>query len=175
MNDTAATPNIPRFDLLVQNYPANRSAETVKKEIGGHVDQPMISDTCAVRMSRTLNYSGVPVPHNVQGLRTVSGQDHLWYAFAMQELKKWLYQRFGQPQITAVKPHIRREQFAGHKGIIAFDITFGLNVDPNTGQTLTTRALGHLDLWDGDRYTHEVEDTRDYFQLATKVVLWEAP
>lgn len=160
---------VPSYDLLAKYYPDHIGMQAVKVMIGGHVNQPDVTDTCAVRMSRALNYSGMPLPHNKRGLLTVSGADHLWYAIRMQELKAWLYQKLGPPDIVAAKPKIKRELFAESKGIVAFDITFGLNPDGRT------RALGHLDLWDGTAYTHEAEDTRDYFLLATKVVLWKAP
>ena len=140
----------------------------IKKLIGGHVNAPYIQDTCAIRLSRALNYSGCPIPGGASGLLTVSGADRKWYALRMQELKNWIQRRFGAPQIAAEKP-VDRKLFAGITGIIAFDIEFGLNPDGRT------RAMGHLDLWDGAKYTHQAEDPRDYFTLATKVVLWKAP
>lgn len=159
--------SIPRFSQLLMNYPSG-SVEYVKTLIGGGVDAPYINDTCAIRMSRALNYSGIAIPANAAGLYTVSGKDKKHYALRMQELKNWIQFHFGPPQITATRP-VDRNGFVGSKGIIAFDITFGLNPDGRN------RALGHLDLWDGNSYTHQAEDSRDYFALATKVVLWEAP
>jgi Type VI secretion system (T6SS), amidase effector protein 4 len=163
---------LPSFEKLLENYPSG-PPESVKSLIGGDVDSPQVTDTCAVRMSRALNLSGILIPGKTRGLYTVSGRDQRDYALRVQELKQWIQNRFGPPQITAVKlsasKPIDRKQFEGSKGIIAFDIVFGLNPDHRT------RALGHLDLWDGKNYTHEAEDPRDYFTLATKVVLWVIP
>src|SRR5215470_7040235 len=116
---------MPSFDVLVNNYP-DGPPESVKKLIGGDVDDPSILDTCAIRMSRAMNYSGVHIPFHHHGLYTVAGRDKLRYALRMQELKNWIQYRFGSPRITAVKP-CDRDSFAGFKGIIAFDIHFGLN------------------------------------------------
>lgn len=162
-----ASPKMVGFDKLLNNYPAG-TVDSVKKLIGGGVDSPTIHDTCAIRMSRALNVSGIPIPGKAPGLYTVAGNYGWHYAIRMQELKHWLQHYFGPPQVVESKP-VSRTRFEGIKGIIAFDITFGLNPDRRT------RALGHLDLWDGKNYTHESEDPRDYFAMATKVVLWLAP
>lgn len=119
-------------------------------------------------MGRALNYSGIPIPGFVPGLFTVKGADGRRYALRMQELKNWLQQQFGMPQIAQKKP-VSRNTFNGSQGIIAFDITFGLNPDG------ITRALGHLDLWDGRSFTHQSVDPRDYFTLASKVGMWKSP
>jgi hypothetical protein len=157
----------PSFALLTRGYPLG-SQSYVKTFIGGEVDAPIVTDTCAVRMSRALNLAGVQLPSHDPALYTLSGKDKRRYALRMQELKRWIARRFGAPQITSQRP-VSRAAFSGAKGIIAFDITFGLNPDGRT------RALGHLDLWDGSAYTHQAEDPRDYFGLATKVSLWKSP
>jgi hypothetical protein len=156
----------PSFALLTQGYPLG-SQSYVKNLIGGEVNTPIVTDTCAVRMSRALNLAGVQLPSHDPALYTLSGKDKRHYALRMQELKRWIAQRFGAPQITSHMP-ASRAAFSGVKGIIAFDITFGLNTDGRT------RALGHLDLWDGSAYTHQAEDPRDYFDLAKEVALWKS-
>lgn len=156
---------LPPFAALTRSYPRG-SQTSVKILIGGEVNTPMVTDTCAVRMSRALNLAGIKLPSHDPALYTLSGSDKNRYALRMQELKRWLDRHFGHPQIACRKP-ASRATFAGAKGIIAFDITFGLNPDGRT------RALGHLDLWDGNAYVHEAEDPRDYFGLATDVILWK--
>lgn len=157
--------------LLANLYPRGE-ADQVKRRIGGKVDQPAVNDTCAVRMSRTLNYSGIAIPPPSKTFLTVSGADHRWYAIRMQELKQWLYHRLGNPQIIVDKPAGDDEKVRGYHGIIAWDIRFGRNAD---GQT---RALGHLDLWDGSTfigYREMITYGHQYFSEASKVVLWMAP
>jgi hypothetical protein len=153
---------LPNFDVLRGNYP-DGDPNTVKSNIGGKVDADWITNTCAIRLSRAFNYSGVHIPTKFDGLSVLSGADGMWYAYRMRELKKWIELTFGEPNIVKVEPangHITRESFASTHGIVAFDIRFD-------------DASGHLDLWDGTRYIHQSADPRDYFALATKVVLWE--
>jgi hypothetical protein len=153
---------LPDFHTLRENYPDGDPA-AVKHSIGGKVDADWITNTCAVRLSRALNYSGVDIPAKSAGLSVLSGADGKWYAFRMRELKKWLQVTFGDPNLVKVKPangQITRESFAAMHGIVAFDIKFD-------------DASGHLDLWDGTSYIHQSADPRDYFTMATKVALWE--
>jgi len=166
---------VPSFDLLNQNYPNFVSVETVKRLIGGAIndldappDQQWLGgangNTCTIRLSRTLNYSGVLVPHGAPGLRTAAGADHRNYAFAMQEMRGWLTGNFGPPTIDRIGgPPIAREEFRGTKGIIAFDIHF-------------SDANGHLDLWDGNTFYDEVYGLshagHDFFDMARRVSLW---
>ena len=155
---------LPRFDLLSASYP-DEPRDAVKRKIGGHVNADWVNNTCAIRLSRAFNYSGVPIPSHFPGLKVISGSDRRWYAYHMQELKKWIEFTFGPPGIVKTKGHnatISREAFAGHHGVIAFDIHF-------------TDANGHIDLWDGADFYESAYALSDYFAKATKIVLWEAP
>jgi len=155
----------PSFDLLLRNYPDDDDPEAVKQQIGGHVNAAWITNTCAVRLSRALNYSGFPLPGNFAGMQVVSGADKKYYAYRMQELKRWLAFRLGPPTLEVKKPgtgSVDRANFAGKRGIIVFDIHF-------------SDASGHIDLWDGQTFTHEHVAGKDYFALATTVALWELP
>src|SRR5262249_8446818 len=146
------------------SYPKQDDASVVKALIGGHVNADWITNTCAIRLSRALNYSGMQIPAHHAGLSTVSGADGLWYAYRMQELRAYLTRTLGQPSISASKSRgasIDRSIFAGKKGIIAFDIHF-------------SDAAGHLDLWDGKTFIHEHIAGKDYFTLATKISHWTA-
>ena len=153
---------LPSFDTLRKNYP-DGDPEIVKRNIGGKVDAAWITNTCAIRMSRAFNYSGVLIPSQLDALRVLSGFDRMWYAYRMRELKSWIELSFGEPNIVKNKPdngHISRDSFMTVHGVIAFDIDF-------------EDASGHLDLWDGTSYIHQSTDPRDYFKMATKVVLWK--
>jgi Type VI secretion system (T6SS), amidase effector protein 4 len=174
---------MPVFDLLLANYPRDRSGGNVKRLIGGGVNdtgKPLRDqwlggengDTCTIRISRALNYSGLHIPASFHGLRTTRGSDGFHYAFAVQEMRVFLTSTLGQPQINVSRKPISREPFKQQKGIILFDINFGLNPDGRT------RALGHVDLWDGETFFDEVfgisSPRRDFFQIATRVSLWVA-
>ena len=78
----------------------------------------------------------------------------------------------GQPDIRVAGKPVSRDTFAGPKGIIIFDIRFGLNDDG------VTRALGHADLWDGKTFFDEIygisTPADDFFARADAVSLWTA-
>jgi hypothetical protein len=151
---------IPPFSALSANYP-NGTDERIRQRIGGRVNAAWIDHTCAVRLSRALNYSGVAVPASFAGMKVVRGGDGKYYAFQVRGMRPWLEATFGRPQIRAVRP-VDRRLFLGKKGVIAFVIPF-------------SDASGHVDLWDGARYTYEQgdqRDSRDYFTMANEVVLW---
>jgi hypothetical protein len=175
---------VPAFPLLLGNFPKMSSVVEFKRFIGGGADDTSDppdqqwlgganGDTCTLRMSRALNYSGVPVPADYPGLRTVRGGDGRRYAFAVQELHHWLLHRFGDPDVYVKGKPVARDRFAGRPGIMLFDIVFGLNADG------VTRALGHVDLWDGRTFFDELEGVsspeRDFFDIANGVSLWFAP
>jgi hypothetical protein len=181
----AAVAHRPSFDMLVANYPDPRKLGVValKQLIGGGADdtKPNAShwlggangDTCTLRMSRALNRAGFPIPAHSPSLRTVRGKDGFNYAFAVQELHVWLKSRFGAPEILVKGKPVKRDQFDNKKGIIVFDIVFGLNPDG------VTRAMGHADLWDGQTFFDELEGIsnpqRDFFNVADAVSLWICP
>jgi hypothetical protein len=158
------------FKKAYPDYITFPDGETVKKEIGSFVNDSWIKNTCAVRMSRGLNYSGVPVPPGFPGLNTVKGGDHKHYAFRVAELRKWIptAHALGKPDFEIKKKQgvaFDKNQFATTKGIIAFDIHF-------------SDATGHFDAWDGSTFSHESGRSTDfgaatvYWALATKISLW---
>jgi hypothetical protein len=123
-------------------------------------------------MSRALNYSHIHLPASHQGLRTVKGNDHLNYAYAVQELHAWMKWKFGPADIRVRGKPVSRDRFLNKKGVIFFDIVFGLNADHRT------RALGHADLWDGRTFYDEIagisSSDHDFFKMADAVSLWIA-
>lgn len=153
---------MPFFEDLRSNYPDDPTSGAVKTLIGGHVDEGWIKNTCAIRMSRAFNYSGIAIKHHDHPLMTtISGADGKWYAIRMLEMRAWITANFGKPKLE-IKGHTDRSKFAGVKGVIAFQIQFH-------------DANGHLDLWDGSHYVHENADPRDYFTMSTLTMVWEAP
>jgi hypothetical protein len=143
---------------LLSQYPLG-TKDDVKQLIGGGVNVDWIQNTCAIRMSRALNYSGFTIPSNQTGLFVVTGDDKKSYSLRMRELAKFLEGRIGAPSLVLAAQPIRRKRLGEMKGIISFDIHF-------------TDATGHIDLWDGKTFTHEPEAGKDYFSLATKVSFW---
>ena len=147
---------IPDPNALISNYPFGE-ADAVKKQIGGGVNAPYITNTCAIRMSRAFNKSGAKVPGNVPYMLTVKGGDGDRYALRVKEFRQWLEQKYGKPTLdergtgTSSPP----ASFRGKPGIICF-------VDCGWSD-----ASGHLDLWDGSKCVgHE------YFSRAKHILLW---
>lgn len=177
------TPSLPPFPALVAHFPNMLSVVTLKRLIGGGADdldappgQQWLGgangDTCTLRMSRAFNYAGLPIPANDPALHTVKGSDHLNYAFRMQELHQWMLRHFGKPDVAVRGKPADRAPFQGKKGVILFDIKFGMNADG------VTRAMGHADLWDGSTFFDEIfgvsSPERDFFDIADGVSLWLA-
>jgi hypothetical protein len=65
-------------------YPKG-SAENVFNLIGGKVKANNFANSCAIRVSRSLNYSGHKVDYIPPNL-TVSGNDGNWYIYRVKEL-----------------------------------------------------------------------------------------
>ncbi len=134
----------------------------IQSSPGAYPVHPLgFTNGCATRMSYILNYSGVSIPRLPDG--TITGADHKNYIFRVADIKAFLPQRFGAPDI-AKDSTAGAADFAGRKGIIAFDVQF-------------TDASGHVTLWDGKQAVDE-----DYFDAASRhgaklsgVSLWLCP
>ena len=154
------------WTTLWHNYPDYlwfRDSKAVKRSIGGYVDQDYLKNTCAIRLSRTLNYSGFPLPYWKE-MVTKKGADGKRYAIRVSELRKWLLFRLGKPEFDLRKREgdpFDKTRLSTMKGILGFDIRFG-------------DATGHLDLWDGARFSSEHMMSRPYWKAATRIWLWEA-
>ena len=165
---------LPSFRLLNLSYIHDDDYRKPKRDIGGDVNAEWIRDTCAIRMSRALNYSNFPLPAKGHShMLVVQGADHKWYALRHAELRSWLYQVAGPPQLHQTKKDkISRAFFRGHKGIIALDVPYV----PRPGEIAA--ATGHIDLWDGNGFAGEASQvgTEDSdFSHATDVALWFTP
>lgn len=109
-------------------YNPHNSAAKVAELIGGYVKENINnpnprqrwSNTCAVRMSYILNYSGVIIPA-IRG-QTVSGGDNKQYFFRVRDLIVFLNQKWGPPEIVKYPPS-RGGRLAGRKGLILFEIS----------------------------------------------------
>jgi RHS repeat-associated protein len=121
------------FDDMWRNYPIGLSAESVYILIGGKVEwnywnNPNFRNSCALRMSRALNYGGYPITKQAG---TGSGADNKWYFYIVDALEKHIRKVFGPPDMTNVSAGSVQMK----KGIVLFR---------NCGWD---DATGHFDLW----------------------------
>ncbi|MBA1376455.1 type VI secretion system amidase effector protein Tae4 [Pseudomonas brassicacearum] len=123
-------------------YDPINPSEKVATIIGGNVALNINSshptarwvNTCAVRMSYILNYSGSLIPH-IRG-KTVSGADKRWYFHLVKDLISYLEQQWGRAE-TVKYPAADGGTLAGKKGLILFEISGWDD------------AKGHATLFDG--------------------------
>jgi hypothetical protein len=153
---------LPDFGLLIPFYPGEgRTAASVKQEIGGSVNSPDIDDTCIVRVSKPLNYTGHLIPPWSKEFRTRKGSDGKWYGLRVREFWPYLERVYGPPTVYSKQP-IEKSRFRGIRGIVGFRVPFR-----------NASATGHFTLWDGEKMLYLGGDT-DYFKAATEAALWEA-
>src|SRR4051812_38318088 len=89
------------FERMWNVYPApSGEAPEAKAIIGGGAMASWIENTCVIRVSRSLNYAGHPVPQGHKGLATVGGADGLRYAYRVLELYQYLMDAYGEPQLA---------------------------------------------------------------------------
>lgn len=173
-------PKRPSWADMKKYYP-DRSVTTptlYDTKIGGGFaklyDQPGYENTCAVRMSYGLNYSGLKLPKAAGTGASIQGKDKFWYWLRVKDLKAELARRFGgadeelalsvipttllddKAKMTAVFDTRVKEardflaiKLDKKKGIVAFDVT-------GWGD-----ASGHFTLWDGDAKTLAYADGHD--------------
>src|SRR5438093_11664300 len=96
---------LPSYDVVWNVYPdyENYEPQEVKDLIGGAVNADWIKNTCAIRMSRALNYVGIPVPLHFKGMSTVKGGDSKRYAFRVREMRHWLDETLGKADFDVNK------------------------------------------------------------------------
>jgi len=142
----------PKFNLMWSTYPKG-SADDVFNLIGGKVQANNFANSCTIRVSRSLNYSGDPVDFIPPNL-TVSGKDRKWYIYRVTELIKYLTKKYGKPDLV-VEGAPYESKFSGKKGIIVFDVD------------AWDDASGHATLWNGVSCSDKC-----YFPLSKKMMLW---
>lgn len=155
----------PSFTQMAAHFAAiygSGSVLDVGKKIGGKVGENIdlgvkdpkvgFTNACAIRMSYSLNYSGVLIAPNASW-STVSGGDKKWYIFRVRDMLSYLQQKFGKPDKTAKNP--KPADFSGIKGILAFRVSGWSD------------ASGHATLWDGTGCSDHC-----YFPQASEASLW---
>ncbi|WP_226487808.1 type VI secretion system amidase effector protein Tae4 [Pseudomonas sp. B20] len=119
--------------------PEKRVAEVIGGFVAKNINNPDPStkwrNTCAVRLSYILNYSGLKIPKVSK--QTVSGADQHQYFFRVSNLKSFLETHWGRPEVVKYPPS-DGGALARKKGIILFEISGW------------TDAKGHATLFDGN-------------------------
>lgn len=141
----------PDFDLMWRNFPDHVKYPTLTalfNSIGGQLVRNVgvpgfgpSGNTCAVRMSRALNYSTMPISSRQVAalkLETLKGADDMLYLFRVRELNTYLRAVLGATPQTVDKGF--GTAFAGSRGIVSFTIEGW------------TDASGHVALWDGTQF-----------------------
>lgn len=119
-------------------YDANDSIGKVKQVIGGKVkhnfeippDEGGWSNSCAVRMSYVLNYTGHPVPR-IANL-TVSGADNKWYFYRVKDVIARLTRQWGKPDMIVSYPSLPVQQLANKRA--SFCLRYRAGVTPQVMQ-----------------------------------------
>jgi hypothetical protein len=157
------------FDVLRNCYPQGEP-EAVKARIGRNVNADWITNTCAIRMSHTLNCAGVMIPVSTSG-QTIKGSSGWNYIFRVKQVQPLLKKLWGNGMMIKATNGVRgvdKERFAGRKGLVVFDTTGAWD-----------DATGHLDLWDGklmvEQHHADMATVDRYFSLAVSVTLYEFP
>ena len=175
-NLTFPSQNLPSYNNFVAAFPRNTDgslmigANNVYSNIGGAVWQARIDypnktgNTCAVKISKALNYSGVIIP-NILG-QTFKGADQKNYFLNSKKLNVWMCKTFGKPSglnhITGIQAGIHGVNLPsllnGKKGIyslISSDINWAyghadfLMIDATCGSNchFYDAPIDYIDIW----------------------------
>jgi hypothetical protein len=159
---------LPPLTTLWGTY-AKGDKAAVAKLIGGDVATQITKahwDTCCIRVSRSLNYSGAPIPPGGGGyfnpsqgdnkIRTIPGGDGMRYIYSTGDLQAYLTGKYGPP--LKFKGTATKEDCAGVQGIIFFHFT-------------------HVDLWNGQQCVGYLPEGffREVSVIPGQVLVWPAP
>jgi hypothetical protein len=147
----------PAFDLMWANFPDHArypTLTTLHTFIGGqlanNIDVPGFGpkgNTCAVRMSRALNYGNMPLSSkriSQLKLSALRGADKKLYLFRVTDMTTYISNALGVSPIIATKNFDKA--FTANRGIVAFTVQ-------GWGD-----ASGHLALWNGTSYKEPAYD-----------------
>lgn len=151
---------LPDFEMMWKAFPDHDLYPTLRSLhtfIGGNlkdnIDTPGFGEngnTCAVRMSRALNYGKLPISAkrvSTLKIQTMTGADKKLYIFRVRDMKKYL------ANVLPITPKKVTADFgtafAKERGIISFDIDGWSD------------ASGHLALWNGESFRETHDDYRN--------------
>ncbi|MCL2897379.1 type VI secretion system amidase effector protein Tae4 [Brenneria tiliae] len=134
---------IAAWTAAKQIYDPNDPIGKVKDTIGGTVKRNFEipvrdggwENSCAVRMSYVLNYTGHPIPRI--GSKTVSGADRKWYFYRVKDVIEYLNNVWGNADLIINYPQLPVEQLKNKNGLILFEVS-------GWGD-----ANGHATFWNG--------------------------
>lgn len=159
------------FKKLWRNYPVNSSAPEAYELVGGqawalHLEKPeAYTNACALRFSRSLNYSGYIINNQDSGFYTVRGEDKLNYLLRVRETIKFVEKKFGNPTYMFKSSEISmsevHSQLMGKTGIIIFDISGWSD------------ATGHVTLWNGSTCGDSCYFNPNPPARTNRVIFWE--
>lgn len=159
------------FSKLWRNYPVNSSAPEAYELVGGqawalHLERPeSYTNACALRFSRSLNYSGYVINNQHSGFYTVKGEDNLNYLLRVKETIKYVKENFGAPTSTFNSSDISmsevQSQLMGKTGIIIFEVTGWSD------------ATGHVTLWNGSTCGDSCYFNPHAPARTDKIIFWE--
>jgi hypothetical protein len=172
----------PSFNLFVSRYPKVQSADglwhdmpsgQICQKIGGEVyfnyARGYANNSCAIRTSYALNYSGVLIP-NIPG-QTWRGFDGKYYFYTVPHLFNWLCKALGDPEVQlnsfdgspngeGFLPKLRSGGIV-NKGIYMMKPYDKVHFNAN----------GHATFFGG----FDVFDSKGYFPAAAWVYVWRFP
>lgn len=132
---------LPGIYALRHNYPSYAQLPSVrfKAMVGGTAGGQGDPDTCALRMSWTLNKCGYPIPARFAGAYILPGRDlHEYYMLRISDLIKYLTAEYCTPlSAKSTTGWSKPPQGFRAAGIICF--WWGAAGSAN----------GHIDVWDG--------------------------
>jgi len=163
----------PHYDQLLAEFPRwdlpENTSPNVKQRIGGQVDKPWVGNTCVVRVSRGLLYTGTVIPQKDTGDElAVPGADGKFYMLRVVGMRKFLTRIWGKPDFDLRKKSgedFDKAQLENMRGVITWDLTPPPN---HQGPGYT----GHFDLFDGKNFTQEASASGNYWRDATRISLW---
>ena len=122
----------PSWTDMQRHYPSeSKKTLLLYSEIGGRIPQYKTQadleasayvNSCAIRMSRGLNLSGVKLPKAISAHGNLVGGDHKNYWIRVIDLKKWLINNLGRPDVEEEGGIGIVSKFKGRHGIVLFDV-----------------------------------------------------
>lgn len=174
--------NLPSWTAVQKSYPGHldptyNTPLKMYTSVGGDVlslyntDPSKYQNTCALRISKALNYAGITIP---PGPGRFKGADNKYYFLGASTMAKWLQLTFGTPaggnHLTGAQGGIGGINFprlvAGKKGIYVM-------IPVNQSSTTGFNASGHVDIinfgmCDGGCYFNATGGVKEIF-------IWELP
>ncbi len=153
---------LPPFQKMWDNYPKSSSKDVIDLIFAGKHNykwiKKNIKNTCTIRLSRALNYSGDPIMKTTI-MSVLLGNDNKWYGYRVREMRSYLESRYGSPIVSdeSSSAVARRSAVSGKQGIIIFRVRGWED------------ATEHTDIWNRGTVRY-----KDYFTKAYQVQLWSS-